>query len=195
VPTLHLSSDQDDSQHPFGNQASTSCKFVALGFASQPFDWFAFSRMMTLQARLTRNYASAHVGQALHLTIDECCQAKSLTYGSEDEFRAARDLAITCPGPTSVRHASTTNLCQLASKSNEGLETKRKYSARAEPTRVSFAQLSQSVAKSVRLIQTRLSLRRRQPIGPRQRRCGSLQATRRTRRRRRFDLRTHRFRT
>jgi hypothetical protein len=35
----------------------------ALGFASQPYDWFAFSRMMTLQARLTRNYASAHVGQ------------------------------------------------------------------------------------------------------------------------------------
>ena len=23
----------------------------ALGFASQPYDWFAFSRMMTLQAR------------------------------------------------------------------------------------------------------------------------------------------------
>jgi hypothetical protein len=63
--------------------------------------------MMTLQARLTRNYASAHVGQASYLTIDECCQAKSLTYGSEDEFRAARDLAITYQGPTTVRHAST----------------------------------------------------------------------------------------
>jgi hypothetical protein len=107
VPTVHLSSDQDDSQHPFGNQATTRCKFVALGFASQPFDWFAFSRMMTLQARLTRNYASAHVGQASHLTLDKWCQAKSLTYGSEDEFRAARDLSIACPGPTSVRHAST----------------------------------------------------------------------------------------
>jgi hypothetical protein len=104
---VHLSGDQDDSQHPFGDQATTRCKFVALGFASQPYDWFAFSRMMTLQARLTRNYASAHVGQASHLTIDECCQAKSLTYGSEDEFRAARNLAATCPGPTSVRHAST----------------------------------------------------------------------------------------
>jgi hypothetical protein len=63
VPTVHLSSDRDDSQHPFGDQATATCKVVALGFASQPYDWFAFSRMMTLQARLTRNYASAHVGQ------------------------------------------------------------------------------------------------------------------------------------
>jgi hypothetical protein len=55
--------DQDNSQHPFGNPATTICKIEVLGFASQPFDWFAFSRMMTLQARLTRNYASAHVGQ------------------------------------------------------------------------------------------------------------------------------------
>ena len=51
VPTVHLSSDQDDSQHPFGNPATTTCKVTVLGFASQPFDWFAFSRMMTLQAR------------------------------------------------------------------------------------------------------------------------------------------------
>ena len=107
MPTVHLSSDRDNSQHPFGDQAATTCKVMALGFASQPYDWFAFSRMMTLQARLTRNYASAHVGQASHLTIDECCQAKSLTYGSEDEFRAVRDLAITYQGPTTVRHAST----------------------------------------------------------------------------------------
>ena len=120
MPTVHLSSDRDNSQHPFGDQAATSCKFVALGFASQPYDWFAFSRMMTLQARLTRNYASAHVGQASHLTIDECCQAKSLTYGSEDEFRAARDLAITCPGPTSVRHASTqTYVISIRSQTND----------------------------------------------------------------------------
>ena len=62
-PTVQLSSDRDDSQHPFGDQATATCKVVALGFASQPYDWFAFSRMMTLQARLTRNYASAHVGQ------------------------------------------------------------------------------------------------------------------------------------
>src|SRR3954468_22149678 len=32
---------------------------VALGFASQPYDWFAFSRMMTLAGPLPRNYASA----------------------------------------------------------------------------------------------------------------------------------------
>jgi hypothetical protein len=51
-PTAHLSNDQDDSQHPFGDQATAICKIVALGFASQPYDWFAFSRMMTLQALL-----------------------------------------------------------------------------------------------------------------------------------------------
>jgi len=45
-----LKINQDDSQHPFGNPATTICKITALGFASQPFDWFAFSRMMTLQA-------------------------------------------------------------------------------------------------------------------------------------------------
>ncbi len=38
-----------DSQHPFGGQA-TGQKWPALGFASQPCDWFAFSRMKTLQA-------------------------------------------------------------------------------------------------------------------------------------------------
>ena len=49
--------DQDDSQHPFGDQAAAIWfrieirTIVALGFASQPYDWFAFSRMMTLQAR------------------------------------------------------------------------------------------------------------------------------------------------
>src|SRR4051812_18207276 len=57
-PTAHLSIDRDDSQHPFGDQATTTClsaaadTVVALGFASQPHDWFAFSRMMTLQALL-----------------------------------------------------------------------------------------------------------------------------------------------
>src|SRR4051812_45576939 len=77
-----LSTDRDDSQHPFGDQATATCSRVSLklgsgsfgetalhvrpfGFASQPYDWFAFSRMMTLQARLTRNYASDDVGQAL----------------------------------------------------------------------------------------------------------------------------------
>jgi hypothetical protein len=39
--------------------------------------------------------------------MDECCQAKSLTYGSEDEFRAVRVLSGTYQGPTTVRHAST----------------------------------------------------------------------------------------
>jgi len=34
--------DRDDSQHPFGNPAATACKATVLGFASQPFDWFAF---------------------------------------------------------------------------------------------------------------------------------------------------------
>src|SRR5262245_14237207 len=84
--------DRDDSQHPFGNPATaTDCEFqrnrrtrAALGFASQPYDWFAFSRMMTLAGPLTRNFASAHVGQASHLTSDEICQAKSLTYGAEE---------------------------------------------------------------------------------------------------------------
>ena len=47
--------DRDDSQHPFGNPAATACKATVLGFASQPFDWFAFSRMMTLAGPLTRN--------------------------------------------------------------------------------------------------------------------------------------------
>jgi hypothetical protein len=108
VPTVHLSSDQDNSQHPFGDQAATSCKFVALGFASQPYDWFAFSRMMTLAGPLDTESASDRVGQASRLTVDEWCQAKSLTYGSEDEFRAARDLAITCLGAdVTTRHAST----------------------------------------------------------------------------------------
>jgi hypothetical protein len=108
--------DRDDSQHPFGNPATaTDCEFqrnrrirAALGFASQPCDWFAFSRMMTLAGPLTRNFASAHVGQASHLTVDEWCQAKSLTYGAEEEFHAARDLAITRPGANVItRHAST----------------------------------------------------------------------------------------
>ena len=50
--------------------------------------------------------ASDRVGQALRLTVDEWRQAKSLTYGSEDEFRAARDLAITCLGANVItRHA------------------------------------------------------------------------------------------
>ena len=75
-PTAQLSIDRDDSQHPFGNPATTICKIAALGFASQPFDWFAFSRMMTLQARLTRNYASAHVGQALNLTMTSSVRLK-----------------------------------------------------------------------------------------------------------------------
>jgi hypothetical protein len=59
-----------DSQHPFGNQA-TDHKYHAkhgrerpFGFASQPYGWFAFSRMMTLQALMSRNYASPYVGQA-----------------------------------------------------------------------------------------------------------------------------------
>jgi hypothetical protein len=74
-PTVHLSNDRDDSQHPFGDQATAIClsaaadTIVALGFASQPYDWFAFSRMMTMQARFTRNYASAHVGQAVSPTM------------------------------------------------------------------------------------------------------------------------------
>jgi hypothetical protein len=67
-----------------------------------------FSRMMTLAGPLTRNFASAHVGQASHLTFDEICQAKSLTYGAEEEFHAARDLAIACLGANVItRHAST----------------------------------------------------------------------------------------
>ena len=67
-----------------------------------------FSRMMTLAGPLTRNFASADVGQASHLTVDEWCQAKSLTYGAEEEFHAARDLAITRPGANVItRHAST----------------------------------------------------------------------------------------
>ncbi len=102
---------------------------------------------------LTRNYASAHVGQALHLTIDECCQAISLTYGSEDEFRAARVLSDTYQGPTTVRHASTANLCQLASKSNQGLETKRKYSVIAERGRARPGESLQSGTRLMRLIQ------------------------------------------
>jgi hypothetical protein len=74
-PTVHLSNDRDDSQHPFGDQATAiwlsaaADTIVALGFASQPYDWFAFSRMMTMQARFTRNYASAHVGQAVSPTM------------------------------------------------------------------------------------------------------------------------------
>jgi len=39
-----------DSQHPFGGQAASHKKWSALSFAPQSFDWFALSRMMTLQA-------------------------------------------------------------------------------------------------------------------------------------------------
>ena len=46
IPDGHCGSD---SQHPFGSQA-TDHKWPALSFAPQPCDWFAFSRMMTLQA-------------------------------------------------------------------------------------------------------------------------------------------------
>ena len=99
---------------------------------------------------LTRNYASAHVGQASHLTFDEWCQAKSLTYGSEDEFRAARDLSITCQGADDSSSCLHTNLCQPASKSNEGLETKRKYSARTERRGAPPTKSLQSVVQSLR---------------------------------------------
>lgn len=87
--------DRDDSQHPFGNQATArvacsrreaawacySCYMLtqprcesmppqsALGFASQPYGWFAFSRMMTLAGPFDTESASAHVGQASHLTV------------------------------------------------------------------------------------------------------------------------------
>jgi len=71
VPTVHLSIDQDDSQHPFGDQATAMCKIVALGFASQPYDWFAFSRMMTLQALVRKTKFRPNVGQALSLTSDK----------------------------------------------------------------------------------------------------------------------------
>jgi hypothetical protein len=54
--------DHGSSQHPFGNQAAICVTELALGhrtrpfgFASQPYDWFAFSRMMTLQALMSRN--------------------------------------------------------------------------------------------------------------------------------------------
>jgi len=47
-----------NSQHPFGNPASErptarerDARSSALGFAPQPYDWFALSRMMTQQAR------------------------------------------------------------------------------------------------------------------------------------------------
>ena len=56
-----------DSQHPFGGQA-TGHFWPALGFAPQPYDWFAFSRMMTLQALITRRSKSPCVGQASSLT-------------------------------------------------------------------------------------------------------------------------------
>jgi len=103
-----LKSDQDNSQHPFGNPATTICKIEVLGFAYQPFDWFAFFEDDDACRPVNTEHASAHVGQALRLTVDEWCQAKSLTYGSEDEFRAARDLAITCLGAdVTTRHAST----------------------------------------------------------------------------------------
>jgi hypothetical protein len=52
---------RNHSQHPFGNQAAVRVFHArhevrpALGFAPQPCDWFAFSRMMTPQALVLRN--------------------------------------------------------------------------------------------------------------------------------------------
>ena len=131
---------RSDCQHPFGSQATASRKPNSLKLGNDRGPWLCAPalRLVCLfedddaAGPLTRNYASAHVGQASHLTFDEWCQAKSLTYGSEDEFRAARDLSITCQGADDSSSCLHTNLCQLASKSNEGLETKRKYSVHAE---------------------------------------------------------------
>ena len=50
-----LKLDQDNSQHPFGNPATTICKIAVLGFASQPFDWFAFFEDDDAAGPLTQN--------------------------------------------------------------------------------------------------------------------------------------------
>ncbi len=60
---LHRRIAASDSQHPFGGQATSQLR-LALGFAPQPCDWFAFSRMKTLQALFDAKYKSPSVGRA-----------------------------------------------------------------------------------------------------------------------------------
>jgi hypothetical protein len=61
IAVATLARNSDDRQHPFGNPATGpqnrgnhATGDLALGFAPQPCDWFAFSRMMTQQAVIHR---------------------------------------------------------------------------------------------------------------------------------------------
>src|SRR4029078_9914806 len=68
-PTLHLSKIGTTANIPSATRLPRLVTVEALGFASQPFDWFAFSRMMTLQARLTRNTLRIGAGRAFPLQM------------------------------------------------------------------------------------------------------------------------------
>jgi hypothetical protein len=50
-----LKLDQDNSQHPFGNRLPQFVRSRPYGFASQPFDWFAFFEDDDAAGPLTRN--------------------------------------------------------------------------------------------------------------------------------------------
>src|SRR5262245_22678200 len=104
-PTTHLSMIGTTANIPSATRLPT-CRRVSEKLAHQSGPWFCVPalRLVCLFEDddacrpVNTEHASAHVGQASRLTVDERCQARSLTYGSEDEFRAARNLTITCLG-------------------------------------------------------------------------------------------------
>jgi len=80
APTA-LARDPGGSQHPFGNPATEQLtvrehdvRRPALGFAPQPYGWFAFSRMMTQQAR--HSPKTALLLTCLRLTKDRSGEEK-----------------------------------------------------------------------------------------------------------------------
>ena len=100
----------DGSQHPFGNQATIPCHAeappsMALGFAPQPCDWFAFSRMMTLQA-LEHEPPSPDVGQALP-DERQVLSGKAQPTAQRRGIVRLTLLRAFRQGPTFARHAST----------------------------------------------------------------------------------------
>jgi hypothetical protein len=106
----------------------------ALSFAPQPCDWFAFSRMMTLQALCTRTDGSPNVGRAFAPDgKTSVVRPESPTYETvTSKFTRLASLRTVAKGPAFITPClSTANLCQLCLKSNAELESKRKYSAHA----------------------------------------------------------------
>src|SRR5687767_3250426 len=95
------------AKHPFGNQATASRRGVLrtdyalrpFGFASQPYDWFAVSRMMTPQAL----FAGTAPHRWLWVLTKNGLEKRSRRVTRVPERTLAK-------GPTLSRHASEPNL-------------------------------------------------------------------------------------